>query len=157
MRDSNRSRMAAAAKSRRATPKELREARGRVKDIDAELRTLELLPQTKQGEEREQRYERVLRLRQMREQFTSRYPSLEQVGMNSLVLATLMTIMTVLTCAFCAGGFYFGYNALTFNPGPSAVATSFWTDIQTQAYQDAYSNMLGPSLRGSVTLQQFLT
>lgn len=156
MRDINRSRMAAAAKSRRATPNELREARNRVKEIDAELRTLELSPETKRGEEREQRYERVLRLRQMREEFTSRYPSLEQGTGNSLILAAVMTIMTILTCAFCTGGAYFGYSALTYNPGPSAVATSFWSDIQTQGYQDAYSNMLGSSLRGQLTLQQFL-
>lgn len=149
--------MAAAAKSRRATPEELREARNRVKEIDTELRTLELSPETKRGEEREQRYERVLRLRQMREEFTSRFPSLEEGAGNSLILAAAMTIMTVLVCAFCAGGAYFGYNALTFNPGPSSVATSFWSDIQTQSYQDAYSNMLGPSLRGSLTQQQFLT
>lgn len=157
MRDINRSRMAAAAKSRRATPQELREARNRVKEIDAELRTLELTPETKRGEEREQRYERVLRLRQMRDEFTSKYPTLEQGGGNSIVLAAVMTIMSILTCAFCAGGFYFGYSALTYNPGPSSVATSFWSDIQTQGYQDAYSNMLSPSLRGQITLQQFLT
>lgn len=157
MRDINRSRMAAAAKSRRATPQELRDARNRVKDIDAELRTLELTPETKRGEEREQRYERVLRLRQMRDEFTSQYPGIERGQGNSIVLAAVMTIMSILTCTFCAGGFYFGYSALTFNPGPSAVATSFWSDIQSQGYQDAYSNMLSPSLRGQLTLQQFLT
>ncbi len=156
MRDINRSRMAAAAKSRRATPDELREARNRVKEIDAELRQLELSPETKRGEEREQRYERALRLRQMREQFTTQYPVLEQRGTNSIVMAAAMTIMSFLACAFCAGGFYFAYNALTFNPGPSSVATTFWSDAQTQNYQDAYS-MLNPTLRGQLTLQQFLT
>jgi hypothetical protein len=157
VRDINRSRMAAAVKSRRATPDELREARNRVKEIDAELRQLELSPETKHGEDRERRYERVLRLRQMREEFTSRYPALEQRGPNSLILAVAMTIMSFLTCAFCAGGFYFAYNALTFNPGPSSVATSFWSDLQAQNYQDAYSNMLSPALRGQITLQQFLS
>ena len=156
MRDINRSRMAAAAKSRRATPTELREARNRVKEIDTELRQLELTPETKRGEDREQRYERVLRLRQMREQFTAQFPTLEQGNSNGLIMAVSMTILSFLACAFCAGGFYFAYNALTFNPGPSSVATTFWSDIQTQNYQDAYS-MLNPSLRGQLTLQQFLT
>lgn len=157
MRDINRSRMAAAAKSRRATPEELREARNRVKEIDAELRQLELSPETKRGEDREQRYERVLRLRQMREQFTSRYPALEQRGMNSIVLASVMAIMSLLTCVFCGGGFYFAYSALTFNPGPESVATTFWSDVEAQNYQDAYSNMLNSTLRGQINLQQFLS
>jgi hypothetical protein len=156
VRDINRSRLAAAAKSSRATPDELRDARSRIKEIDAELRSLELTPETKHGEEREQRYERVLRLRQMREEFTSRYPALERRGLNSLALAAAMTIMSILTCAFCVGGFYFAYSALTFNPGPSSVATSYWTDLQTQGYQDAYSNMLSANLRGQLTQQQFL-
>lgn len=157
MRDINRSRMAAAARSRRATPKELRDARARVKEIDAELRRLDLSPETKRGEEREQRYERVVRLRQMRDEFTSRFPSLERRNANSLVLAAVMTIMSVLTCAFCAGGFYFAYSALTFNPGPSAVATNFWSDLESQSYQDAYSNMLSSTLRNEITQQQFMS
>ena len=157
MRDINRSRMAAVAKRRRATPDELREARNRVKEIDAELRQLELSPETTRGEDREQRYERVLRLRQMREQFTSQYPALEQQGTNSIVLAAMMAILSLLTCVFCGGGFYFAYSALTFNPGPDSVATSFWSDIQSQNYQDAYSNMLNSTLRGQLNLQQFLS
>jgi hypothetical protein len=157
VRDINRSRMAAAAKSRRATPEELREARNRVKEIDAELRQLDLSPVTKRGEDREQRYERVLRLRQMREQFVSQYPALEQRSMNSLVLAGAMAIMSLLTVVFCAGGFYFAYSALTFNPGPDSVVTSFWADVQAQNYQDAYSNMLSSTLRGGINLQQFLS
>lgn len=157
MRDINRSRMAAVAKSRRATPEELREARNRVKEIDAELRQLELSPETKRGEDREQRYERVLRLRQMREQFTSRYPALEQRGMNSIALAGMMAILSLLTCVFCGGGFYFAYGALTFNPGPDSVATTFWSDLQAQNYQDAYSNTLSSTLRGQLNLQQFLS
>ena len=157
MRDINRSRMAATAKSRRATPEELRDARNRIKEIDAELRSLELTPETKRGEDREQRYERVLRLRQMRSEFTSRFPTLEQRGGNSLVLAAAMTIMTILTCAFCSGGFYFAYNALTFNPGPTAVASSFWSDLHSQGYQDAYNNMLSATLRGQIPQTQFLS
>jgi hypothetical protein len=149
--------MAAVAKRRRATPDELREARNRVKEIDAELRQLDLLPETTRGEDREQRYGRVLRLRQMREQFTSRYPALEQQGMNSIVLAAVMAILSLLTCVFCGGGFYFAYSALTFNPGPDSVATAFWSDIEAQNYQDAYSNTLGSTLRGQVNLQQFLS
>jgi hypothetical protein len=43
VREFNRREMAA-AKSRRATPAELREARERLKEIDAELQQMELLP-----------------------------------------------------------------------------------------------------------------
>ncbi|MGH2504699.1 MAG: hypothetical protein ACRDID_19490, partial [Ktedonobacterales bacterium] len=86
----------------------------------------------------------------------SRYPTLEARPLNSLLLAAAMTIMSILVCAFCTGGFYFAYSALTFNPGPSSVATSFWSDLQTQGYQDAYSNMLSATLRGQLTQQQFL-
>ena len=41
-----------------------------------------------------------------------------------MMLALVMTIGSFLTCAFCAGGFYFAYNALNYNPGPSATAAT---------------------------------
>lgn len=156
MRDINRARMSAAAKSRRATPEELRDAQTRIKEIDAELRQIELLPETKQGEEREARYERVLRLRQMRDDFESRFPTRGPRQPNSLMLALVMTVASFLTCAFCAGGFYFGFTALNFNPGPTAVGQTFWSDAETQAYPDIYVNVLAQNLRLQFVQDQFV-
>lgn len=148
--------MSAAAKSRRASPRELREAQARIKEIDAELRQLELQPETKQGEDREARYERVLRLRQMRDEFESRYPIRAPRQPNSLMLALVMVVGSFLTCAFCAGGFYFAFTALNFNPGPSATATSFWSDVQSQSYQDIYLNLLATNVRLQFVQAQFI-
>ncbi len=156
MRDINRSRLSAAAKSRRASQEELREAQNRIKEIDAELRQIELQPETKQGEEREARYERVLRLREMRDEFESRFPAPQTPHPNSLMLAVVMTIGSFLTCAFCAGGFYFAFTALNFNPGPTATASLFWSDEKTQAYSDIYLNLLGSNLRLQFVQTQFV-
>ncbi|HLY31902.1 MAG TPA: hypothetical protein VKQ36_12805, partial [Ktedonobacterales bacterium] len=92
MREITRTRLAAQAKSHRATPEELREARERMKEIEAELTQIELLPETKNGEEREQRYERVLRLREMRDDFERRFPIRQPRQPNSLTLALVMTV-----------------------------------------------------------------
>lgn len=148
--------MSAGAKSRRASPEELREAQKRIKEIDAELRQIELQPETKQGEEREARYGRVLRLRQMRDEFESRFPVQEPRGPNSLLLAVVMTVGSFLTCAFCAGGFYFAFTALNFNPGPTGTASSYWSDVKTQSYQDVYLNMLSTNLRLQFPQSQFI-
>lgn len=155
MRDITRARMSAAAKSRRASAKDLREAQERIKEIDAELRQIELQPETKQGEEREARYQRVLRLRQMRSEFESRYPVREEKQPNSLMLALVMTVGSFLVCAFCAGGFYFAFNALNYNPGPTATAATFWSDAQSQSYQDIYLNVLATNLRLQIAQAQF--
>lgn len=156
MRDITRARMSAAAKSRRASAKDLREAQARIKEIDAELRQIELQPETKQGEEREARYQRVLRLRQMRSEFESRYPVREERQPNSVLLALVMTVGSFLVCAFCAGGFYFAFNALNYNPGPTATAATFWSDAQSQSYQDIYLNILATNLRLQMVQTQFL-
>lgn len=154
MSDTNRSRMAAAAKARRATPEELREASSRVKEIDAELRALELAPETKHGEERAARYERVVRLREMRQEFFARYPGLSQ-GSNGLILATGMTILTILACIFFSAGAYFAYSALTYVSPPSSVASTYWSDLEAKDYTDAYNNILSSNLRTSLQSTQF--
>ena len=156
MRNMTRARWSAVAKSRRASPEELREAQTRIKEIDAELRQMELQPETKQGEEREARYERVLRLREMRDEFESRFPARRPRQPNSLLLALVMTIGSFLTCAFCAGGFYFAFTALNYNPGPTATASLFWSDAQSQAYQDIYLNLLASNLRLQFGQAQFI-
>lgn len=157
MRDRTRTRLSALAKSRRASPEELREAQKRVKEIDAELRQLELQPVTKQGEDREARYERVLRLREMRDEFESRFPTRSPREPNSLMLALVMTVGSFLTCAFCAGGFYFAFSALNYNPGPTGTASLFWSDVQSQSYQDVYLNVLATNLRLQIPQAQFLS
>lgn len=156
MRDISRARMSAVAKSRRASSKELREAQQRIKEIDAELRQIELQPETKQGEDREARYERILRLRQMRDEFESKYPIRAPRQPNSLVLALVMVVGSFLTCAFCAGGFYFAFTALNFNPGPSATMSTLWSDMTSQSYQDVYLNLLASNLRLQFVQTQFI-
>lgn len=156
MRNMTRARWSAVAKSRRASPEELREAQKRIKEIDAELRQIELQPETKQGEERQARYERVLRLREMRDEFESRFPTRGPRQPNSLLLALVMTIGSFLTCAFCAGGFYFAFTALNYNPGPTATGTLFWSDEKSQAYQDIYLNLLASNLRLQFAQAQFI-
>lgn len=156
MRDISRARMSAAAKSRRASSKELREAQQRIKEIDAELRQIELQPETKQGEDREARYERILRLRQMRDEFESKYPIRAPQQPNSLLLAVVMVVGSFLTCVFCAGGFYFAFSALNFNPGPSATTSTLWSDMTSQSYQDVYLNLLASNLRLQFVQTQFI-
>ena len=75
MRDRARQRAMAEAKSHRATAEELRDAGKRVKELEQELlTTIQLQPETTQGEDRRQRYSRLLRLRAMRDDFTSGRP-----------------------------------------------------------------------------------
>jgi hypothetical protein len=146
--------MAAAAKRRRASPEELREASSRIKQIDAELRALELAPQTKHGEDRASRYERVVRLREMRQEFLSRYPGLSQGG-NGLILATMMVILTILACVFFSGGAYFAYSALTYVQPASSAAATYWSSLESQDYKDAYNNSLSANLRTSLQAPHF--
>ena len=73
VRDLNRRRVAR-AKSHKASPRELREAKVRLKEIEEELRTVPLAPETKRGEDRERRYTRILRLRALRETSSSASP-----------------------------------------------------------------------------------
>ncbi len=156
MRDITRARMSATAKSRRASSKELREVQRRIKEIDAELRQIELQPETKQGEEREARYERILRLRQMRDEFESRYPIRGPRQPNSWLLALVMVVGSFLTCTFCAGGFYFAFTALNFNPGPSGTMSTFWSDMSSQSYQDVYLNLLASNARLQFVQTKFI-
>lgn len=92
----------------------------------------------------------------MRDQFESRYPIRAPRQPNSLLLALVMVVGSFLTCAFCAGGFYFAFTALNFNPGPSATASSFWGDVQSQSYQDIYLNLLASNVRLQFVQTQFI-
>ena len=147
MREITRNRMTAVAKSRRATPEELKQARERIKEIDAELKQLELQPETKKGEEREKRYDRILRLRAMRDEFKDKFPVNEEPRPNSLLLALVMTVTSFLICSFCAGGSYFAYAAINQKPDPIATAQGFWSDMEAQNYNDIHANFLSPTLR----------
>ncbi|MEO7002116.1 MAG: hypothetical protein ABI068_09845 [Ktedonobacterales bacterium] len=155
MREITRNRMTAVAKSRRAAPAELKQARERIKEIDAELKHLELQPETKKGEEREKRYERILRLRAMRDEFQSKFPVNEEPRPNSLLLALVMTVTSFLICSFCAGGSYFAYAAINQKPDPVSTAQGFWADMQAQNYNDIHANFLAPTLRVALDSNTF--
>ena len=155
MREITRTRLAAQAKSNRATPEELREARDRLKEIEAELTQIGLLPETKNGEEREKRYERVLRLREMRDDFERRYPIRRPRQPNSLTLALVMTVASFLVCALCGGTFYAAYSYFTLKPDPVATGDLFWSDMKSQSYGDIRSNLMTAVLRVSTDPGQF--
>ncbi|HKS70451.1 MAG TPA: hypothetical protein VJQ45_08520 [Ktedonobacterales bacterium] len=147
MRDRARQRAMAAAKSRRASPEELKEAGKRVKEIEQEMRELELRPETRKGEERAQRYGRLLRLRRMREAFTATRPQEEPRPLNSIALSLVMLFASVALCAFCVGGAYAGIVVLRQKPDPINTATAFWETMETQTYSQVVSTYLSPSLR----------
>ena len=156
MREFNRRQMAA-ARSRRATPAELREARERLKEIDAELQQMELLPETKNGEEREQRYERVLRLRAMRDEFARKVPPLKANHPNSILLSLFMIIGSFLICGGCAGGSFYMLRLITQKPDPTATSSSFWDDMKSQSYFDIHENLLTSTLRVQRTPDVFVS
>lgn len=146
VREFNRREMAA-ARSRRATPEELREARERLKEIDAELQQVELLPETKNGEEREQRYERVLRLRAMRDEFSRKVPPLKPNHPNSVLLSLFMVVASVLICGVCGGGSFYLLRFITQKPDPTVTSAAFWDDMKSQSYPDMHANLLSSTLR----------
>jgi hypothetical protein len=146
VREFNRRQMAA-ARSHRATPEELREARERLKDIDAELHQMELLPETKNGEEREQRYERVLRLRAMRDEFARKVPPQKPHHANGILLSLFMLVGSILICGVCAGGSFYALRFITQKPDPTATSSGFWDDMKNQDYVDLHENLLYPTLR----------
>ena len=147
MRDRARQRAYAAARSRRASPEELKEAGKRVKEIEQEMRELELRPETRQGEERAQRYGRLLRLRRMREAFTATRPQEDPRPLNSLALSLVMLFASFALCAFCVGGAYVGILYLRQKPDPINTATAFWETMETQKYSLVETTYLSPTLR----------
>jgi hypothetical protein len=155
VREFNRRQMAA-AKSRRATPAELREARERLKEIDAELKQTELLPETKNGEEREQRYQRVLRLRAMRDEFARKVPPQKANHPNSLLLSLFMIVGSFLICGVCGGGAFFVLRFVTQKPDPVVTSSGYWDDMKAQNYVDLHENFLFPTLRVQQSTETFV-
>lgn len=147
MRDRARQRALAAAKSRRASPEELKEAGKRVKEIEQEMRELEMRPETRKGEERAQRYGRLLRLRSMREAFTATRPQEASRPLNSIALSLVMLFASVALCAFCVGGTYVGIAFLRQKPDPITTATAFWETMEAQKYPLVETSYLSPTLR----------
>lgn len=159
MRDRDRQRAMAEAKSRRATPEELREAGKRVKEIEQELLQIDLLPETKNGEDRESRYTRVLRLRDLRNQFAARRPLEAQDQPHGLLLSVVMFVAAFVLCAACAGGAYVGVQFINQKPNPTDTASAFWSTLQTGdsgAYGTIPGTYLSPLLRVQYTQQQFV-
>lgn len=154
MREFNR-RRSAEAKSRRATPDELREATQRYKEIQEELRQMDLSRETKQGEERLDRYERELRLRAMREDFQATTDMPMPATRNPVMLALIMTVASFLLCTFCAGGTYYGLLLLNQTPTAQATADGFWADILGGDYTAAHDDFLSSTLTVAQTADQF--
>ncbi len=147
MRDRARQRAYAAARSRRASPAELKEASKRVKEIEQEMRDLDLRPETRKGEERAQRYGRMLRLRRMREAFTATRPQEDPRPLNSIALSLVMLFASFALCAFCVGGAYVGVLYLRQKPDPITTATAFWETMEQQKYSLVETTYLSPTLR----------
>jgi hypothetical protein len=137
------------------SPDELREASERYKEIQEELRTMDLAPETRQGEERLDRYERELRLRAMREEFQAnaeaQLPPPQRMGP---MMALIMTVASFLLCSFCAGGTYFGLLLITQKPSAQSVADSFWSSMEARDYTTAHT-YFAPSV--PLTADQFDT
>jgi hypothetical protein len=147
MRDRVRQRAMAEAKSHRATADELRDAGRRVKELEQELQTtIQLQPETKQGEDRSRRYSRLVRLRTLRDNFTSERP-LEVDHPNGFILAIVMTVAAFMLCGFCAGGALLGVQILNYKPSAIDAATAFWQNVEQQNYVTVRSNYLSPTLR----------
>src|SRR5579863_1854442 len=145
------------ARNQRATPEELREATQRYKDLQAELRQMDLNPEARHGEQRLDRYERELRLRAMRDDFQTANDAHPPRLKNTWMLALVMTVSSFLMCAFCAGGTYFGLTLL--NQKPTAVDTgnAFWASIASKDYQTAHDADLAPALSVQLTYDAFNT
>ncbi len=147
MRDRARRRGVALAKSHRATPEELGQASQRVKELEQELRQIELLPETKRGESRENRYSRLLRLRSLRADFSRTRPLDTSDQPNSLILVLVMFVASFILCTGCAGGMFAAVQFLQQKPNPDTVASAFWDDMEHQRYNDIHTNYLSPTLR----------
>lgn len=148
-------RRSAEAKSQKATPDELREATQRYKEIQDELRQMDLARETKQGEDRLDRYERELRLRAMREDFQASVEAPLPPPRNGVMLALIMTVASFLLCAFCAGGTYYGLLLLNQAPSPQATADGFWSDIMGGDYTSAHDDYLSATLTVAQSSDQF--
>ncbi|MBF6589232.1 MAG: hypothetical protein IVW57_01720 [Ktedonobacterales bacterium] len=156
MRELNRRRVTAAAKSHHASKDELREARQRLKDIESELRQIELLPETKHGEVRAMRYERVLRLRAMRDEFQSMFPIEQPSRASNALLALVMTVASLALCGFLIGGGYLALNLINQKPDPVNTANSFWDQMKQGNYPTARASFFSPTLREQLPLENFI-
>jgi hypothetical protein len=154
MRDYDSRRMAA-ARSRRASPEELRAARERYKELQEELRQLDVAPETKNGEDRLDRYDRDLRIQALREEFQALAETRLPPPRNGILLALMMTVGSFLLCAFCAGGTYTGLLLLNQKPTAQSASDGFWSDVIAGAYTQAHDDYFAPSLRVALSSQQF--
>jgi hypothetical protein len=157
VRENNRRKMAR-IKSRRASARELREAKMRLKEIEQEFKYIPLRPETKRGEDREARYTRILRLRSMRAQFEAVHPIDKRPHANSILLSLVMIVSTLLFCACTGGVAYASLKFLTQKPDPIATANDFWSNMKTansDSYATVFQNDFSPTLRAQQTQKQF--
>lgn len=154
MRDNSRRRMAR-ARSHRASARELREAKERLKELDLEMHAIPLLDETKRGEPREARYARVLKLRALRQTFDQQHPYDKRPHANGLLLSMVLVVASFVFCAAVGVTAYGSYRFLTDKPDPVTTASGFWNDMQNQQYQDAWANFFSPTLRVQEPLNTF--
>lgn len=147
MRDRTRRRVLAEAKSHLASPEELREAPKRVKELEEELRQIEVSPEARHGEEREHRYFRLLRLRSLREEFQMIRPLDVPRQPNSYLLSLVMFAASFMLCAACVAVVFVGLQLIHQQPDPQAAASAFWFDMQQRDYTDLYSSTFSSVLR----------
>lgn len=156
MRENSR-RTIARAKSRRATARELRDARIRLKEIEQEFRDIPLLDETKRGEDRDARYARVLKLRAMREEFEQYHPYDKRPHANSLMLSLVLVVASFVFCAAVGLIAVGSYRFFTNKPDPVATAANFWTDMEALQYADAHATYFSPTLRVQQRQDLFVT
>lgn len=142
---------------RRASPGELREASQRYKELQDELRQMDLTSEARHGEERLDRYERELRLQAMREEFQAGAETQLPTQQGGMKLALVMTVASFLLCSFCAGGTYFGLTLLTQKPSMQSVADGFWTSMEQKDYATAHDTYFSPTLKVQLSIDQFTT
>lgn len=157
MRDRTRRRVLAEAKSHLASPEELREAPKRVKELEEELRQIELSPEARNGEEREHRYSRLLRLRSLREEFQMLRPLDVPKQPNSILLTLVMFVASFMLCSTCVVGVFVGLQFVHQKPDPNATASGFWFDMEQQNYLQLQSTYLSPTLRVQFDQSTFIS
>lgn len=155
MRDRARQRLAAGVKSRRASPRELRQAAKRLREIQDELKQIELTPEAKQGEDRASRYSRVLRLRTMREDFEARMPRRDPDHPNGTLLALVMTIASFFLCASCVIVSLGIVQLINQKPDPTTAANGFWSAMEQKDYAQVRTNFFSSTLRVTFDQSQF--
>lgn len=114
----------------------------RYKEIQEEMRQLQLSPEALQGESREARFEREQRLRALRREFDSmaRIPLARRQRTGATVL--IMSGIALLLCVISLFGGMALANNLGKAPDIQGTATNFMDAIKTQDYAGAHTYLI---------------